>query len=163
MNKWLSAATSWRRGVTYVFVKTVIINEKDQVLVIRRSKTAPREPLWWDLPGGFVEFGEDPLAAALRETKEETGLEPSALKVLNVGSANSGHYSIMIAYVGRVKRPEVVLSYEHDLYKWIDRAELDELRLAEILKRDVLAAWGTNEPNEALNHDAQQGAHHKRK
>jgi len=29
----------------------------------------------WEFPGGKIEFGEDPVAAVIRETKEETGLD----------------------------------------------------------------------------------------
>jgi predicted NUDIX family NTP pyrophosphohydrolase len=43
----------------------------------------PGGPLWqhkdlgaWGIPKGEVQAGEDPFAAALREFKEETGLEP---------------------------------------------------------------------------------------
>jgi len=40
---------------------------------MRRTETAPSNPLKWDLPGGDVEYGEDPKKAILREIKEETG------------------------------------------------------------------------------------------
>jgi 8-oxo-dGTP pyrophosphatase MutT (NUDIX family) len=34
----------------------------------------------WELPGGIVDQGEDPLQTALREVEEETGWRPNALE-----------------------------------------------------------------------------------
>jgi ADP-ribose pyrophosphatase YjhB (NUDIX family) len=50
-----------------------IIERDGRVLLGRRN----REPYldWWDIPGGFLEPWEDPADAAVREVREETGLE----------------------------------------------------------------------------------------
>ena len=54
-------------------VACVIFNEaKDHVLLIKR-----RDIPVWVLPGGGIEQDESPEEAALREAKEETGLEVS--------------------------------------------------------------------------------------
>ena len=39
----------------------------------------------WDLPKGGIHAGETPLAAALRETREETGLRLDGLTLLDLG------------------------------------------------------------------------------
>ncbi|KAK3632998.1 hypothetical protein LTR56_016046 [Elasticomyces elasticus] len=41
----------------------------------------------YDLPGGAIELGEDPKAAAIREVKEETGLDISEPTLLGVESS----------------------------------------------------------------------------
>lgn len=51
-------------------VDVIIEMEGGIVLVERRF-----EPLGWALPGGFVEWGETLEKAAVREAKEETGLD----------------------------------------------------------------------------------------
>jgi ADP-ribose pyrophosphatase YjhB (NUDIX family) len=67
----------------------VVILKDDQILVSKRA----REPFkgQYDLPGGFLEYGEDPYDAVIRETREETGLllERSNLRIL---TAYTGPY-----------------------------------------------------------------------
>lgn len=53
-------------------VDTVII-ENSSILLIKR-KNDPYQG-FWALPGGFVEYGETVENAAVRETKEETGID----------------------------------------------------------------------------------------
>ncbi|MFS0788174.1 NUDIX hydrolase [Shouchella sp. 1P09AA] len=48
---------------------TIILNEKNDILLIKGPKRG------WEFPGGQVEEGESLIHAAIRETKEETGLD----------------------------------------------------------------------------------------
>jgi len=50
-----------------------IITQSNSVVLIRRKN--PPFKGSWALPGGFVEYGETVELAAIRETKEETGLD----------------------------------------------------------------------------------------
>ena len=47
-------------------------------------KDAKRERLLWSLPKGHIETGETPEEAAIREVKEETGIESQIDKSLGV-------------------------------------------------------------------------------
>ncbi len=49
----------------------VIIEIEGKVVLIRRKNPPPG----WALPGGFVDYGESLEQAAVREAKEETGLD----------------------------------------------------------------------------------------
>jgi 8-oxo-dGTP diphosphatase len=63
----------------------VIITSRDhpQALIMVRRKYSPRG---WALPGGFINWGESAEAAAVREMREETGLELQDIKQFHVYS-----------------------------------------------------------------------------
>ena len=50
-----------------------------EVLLVRRTS-----PTGWELPGGNVEPGEDPQTAAVREVKEETGIDVMVQRLLGI-------------------------------------------------------------------------------
>lgn len=60
----------------------VVVLRGDEVLLVRRG-TPPRLGQW-SLPGGRIEFGETVETAALRELKEETGVEAQLLGLIEV-------------------------------------------------------------------------------
>ena len=51
-------------------VNVVVSNDADEILLIRRSDNDN-----WALPGGAIDLGESAAQAAVRETREETGIE----------------------------------------------------------------------------------------
>jgi ADP-ribose pyrophosphatase YjhB (NUDIX family) len=51
-------------------VNVAVTNEADEILLIRRSDNDN-----WALPGGAVDLGESLTQAAVRETREESGIE----------------------------------------------------------------------------------------
>jgi ADP-ribose pyrophosphatase YjhB (NUDIX family) len=67
-----------------VSVAAVVINENDEVLLLNHVL---RSDLSWGIPGGFIEYGEQPEAAVKREIREETSLELENIKMIRVRTA----------------------------------------------------------------------------
>lgn len=76
----------------------VVIEVKGGIVLIRRRNPPPG----WALPGGFVDYGETVEAAAIREAKEETGLEVRLTRLLGVYSdpnRDPRHHTISTIFV----------------------------------------------------------------
>ncbi|OED30760.1 NUDIX hydrolase [Methanosphaera sp. WGK6] len=62
----------------------VIIIKNNETVLIKRLNNPYKD--YWALPGGFVEYGEKVEDAAIRETKEETGLDVELDELVGVYS-----------------------------------------------------------------------------
>jgi len=115
-----------------VGVGAVVWDDCGQVLLIRRANP-PRQGEW-SLPGGKVEFGETLQAAALREVREETGLEIEILGLIDVVDAVSlpgapdTHY-VLIDYGARVVSGTAVAASDAADVLWVAYADLAAIPL----------------------------------
>lgn len=112
---------------SFVVSKVLIVNEKGEILAIRRSQTDERRPGQWDFPGGWVEADEDTHTAVKREAVEEAGItlnDPQLVFAFSEMTTKHGSGTWLL-YVDHVAGdPEVKLSYEHDHYEWKHPEEL---------------------------------------
>lgn len=113
------------------------------VLLTRVSDEGPGGGLW-TLPGGGLDFGEDPEAGATREVGEETGYavtlgELVAIRsaVLEPGETISGHriQAVGILFRGAITGGELITEFEGstDAAAWVAFAELDALPSVDLL------------------------------
>lgn len=61
-----------------VSAAAIVINDKNELLLIK----GPRRG--WEMPGGQVEVGESLTHAAIRETKEESGIDIEIIKFCGI-------------------------------------------------------------------------------
>lgn len=108
----------------------------------------------WDLPGGIVECGESPKAAAIREVKEELGLTVTVGRLLVVDYLPpQRHRPAMVAYIfagGHLDAAAIAVDgVEIVSWAWCDFASRTEkLQSAPILARRVTNAIDArNEPD----------------
>ena len=111
--------------------KAFVFNKDGKFLTMRRTKTAPSNPLKWDLPGGDVEFGEDPIKSIIREIKEETGFLVKNPVPFDVKGYVYPYekYWVTVAFKAFNPKGKLSVSWEHDLYKWVTIDEFLKLKL----------------------------------
>jgi 8-oxo-dGTP pyrophosphatase MutT (NUDIX family) len=124
----------------------VVARETDdgaRLLLLRAYKN-------WDFPKGQVEPGEDALAAALRETREEAGIDDLEFAWGRdyVETEPYARGKIARYYVARTRRERISLPVspalgrpEHHEYRWVDLTEAFELTGARL--RPVIA-WAAS-------------------
>ncbi|MET7947149.1 NUDIX domain-containing protein [Micromonospora sp. NPDC005324] len=116
-----------------VAVTVFVQDELGRVLLIQRTDNG-----LWALPGGAQDFGEYVADTAVRETREETGVEIEVTGVVGIYT-NPNHvveYSdgevrqqFSICFRGRYVRGRTVTSSESSAVAWVERDELDGLSI----------------------------------
>jgi 8-oxo-dGTP pyrophosphatase MutT (NUDIX family) len=98
-----------------------------EILTLRRGPNG-RNPGTWEAVHGTIERDENPVQAALREVREETGLEAIALYNLSRVEGFYRHATDEIAMIpafAAFVAPEAtpLLSSEHDALEWLAPAQ----------------------------------------
>ena len=123
----------------------IVVDKADRLLLCRLS-AGEVKPGWWTLPGGGLDFGEDPRVAVLRELTEETGLTGEVVSLATVESyarpdskdpvGPDRFQAIQIAYririTGGMLRDEIAGST--DRVAWFTRAELAAIPMVGLAK-----------------------------
>ena len=106
----------------------IVIKNKDRMLLLRRKDG------FWEFPGGGVDWGEDPENSAVREVKEETGIEiRKPLQFLGITSAvyekeGNEKHSVYLVYAAETDQEQVNLTGEHDEHRWLNKIEASFLK-----------------------------------
>jgi ADP-ribose pyrophosphatase YjhB (NUDIX family) len=114
-----------------VGVGMIVYNEQGQILMGKRLSKYGYGT--WNNPGGKVEFNEDPMMAAIRETEEETNLWLTQVEFkgyfndVEVYEENIERHWVTLMFTGLCKRPNDLQNLEptkHSEWRWF---HLDEL------------------------------------
>src|SRR6185503_13140619 len=139
------------------FTTCIFVVHGGKVLLIHHRKLDKWLPL-----GGHIELDEDPEIAALREAKEESGLDVELLgerppttepgtraliapRFLDIHRINATHEHIGMLYWARPKNGTLALSAaEHHDIRWCSAEELDQLQppISDAVKWYCLKAIG---------------------
>lgn len=131
----------------------VLIRDEERYLLIKRA--AEPDAGLWSIPGGLVEVGEKVAEAAVREAREETGLEIGIIDVLGVvdkimrdGTDKVKYHFVIVDYLAALKGGSLEPASDALDARWVKAEEFPNYELSptlvELLKRVNLYP----EPNE---------------
>ncbi len=118
-----------------------ILNSNRELLMLHRKDNKK-----WTMPGGTMEFGESLTDCALREVKEESGLDVEIKDIIgtytdpNIRVAYSDgevRQEFTIVYYGEALNYDVSLDDESSQFKWLSLDKVLELPLADSQRRRI--------------------------
>lgn len=127
----------------------MVFNEQGDILLIRRGKS-PHYGRWM-IPGGSLEWGETLEAAAVREVREETGIDVAIESFLEVVEAVStddeGFHFVIMDYAARAIGGVLKAGSDALAAEWVKIEDLTARDLTPDLKRVIeRACRATNRP-----------------
>lgn len=118
-----------------------VMSEKGDLLVHQRAESKDIWPGWWDVAvGGVVAPGESWEAAALRELREELGIEGALLEFLGTGAYRDKDVQLVAAtFLCRTEGPFIFSDGEITQAHWVGHGELSVWLQAKPFLPDTMA------------------------
>jgi ADP-ribose pyrophosphatase YjhB (NUDIX family) len=116
-----------------------LVIDGERVLLLKRGNQPAMGR--WTFPGGFVEFGERAIDAAVRETSEEVGLRAIVDGLLGVYTDTSNHNAQLIAYLAHAQSGAATLSSEAVAVGYFAPPEIPWNAIAFPSTADALTDW----------------------
>ncbi len=116
-----------KANLRHVVVDAIAINNKNQLLLVKRAKHVFRGGKW-GLPGGYMDRDETIKDAVIREVKEETNLKAKPIKLFKVidnpNRRNEVRQNVCFVYIVSATGTPKPQESEVSEVKWVD---LDKL------------------------------------
>lgn len=140
-NRTILRSETLKDGEYHLVVHIWPINSEQEFLIQKRADSLSWMPGLWATTGGSAISGEDSITAAIRETKEEIGLEifPDKIKLLFSETKNNEHTDIYLAFVDN---PKSHLSFDPKEVTQIQWANYSTI--LEMLKSNHFINYGDN-------------------
>jgi mutator protein MutT len=134
-----------RHGEDFVGIGcgALIVNNKNEVLLLKRGNKSRNNAGFWSQPGGRVDYGETVIEAIKREVREEVGVEIILLKFLcysNQILKRQRQHWVTINYLAKITkgRPKIMEPQKHDDLQWFDLKKVPKL---ESITRETIRAY----------------------
>jgi len=116
-----------------------LVIESGRVLLLKRGN----EPAMgkWTFPGGFVEFAERAIDAAVRETAKEVGLQTRIERLLGVYTDPANHNAQLVAYLALLESGQPKVTAEATEVRYFPPHEIPWDAIAFQSTAEALTDW----------------------
>src|SRR5687768_2609966 len=115
-----------------------LIREDEKILLLRRSTGRPSILGKYELPGGKLEYGEQPEDALVRYIKNEAGLTTKTAQLFDVMTYidhdDRDLQYVLILYLVSLNSTKIDLSSNYDRYVWKKMMDVQQDELTESAK-----------------------------
>lgn len=113
----------FRVDVAYALITN---KDQDKVLIVQNIHSSS-----WSLPGGAVESGESWSSAAIREAREEAGIEVELLGISAVNECffeEKSEHVVFVTFKAKAKNSDTMITRPHEIaeIKWVSFEEADQ-------------------------------------
>ena len=124
----------------------LLVDNDGKLLILKRSDKVRTYKGLWGVVAGYIEDGEEPFETAIKELREETGIEQedtNLIKALNPVEYTDVYEGIKYDWIifpflfKTEKKDKVHIDWEHTKYRWIAPSDIGKYdtvpRLVEIV------------------------------
>jgi ADP-ribose pyrophosphatase YjhB (NUDIX family) len=116
-----------------------LVIETGRVLLLRRGIEPQIDK--WTFPGGYVDLGETPAEAALRETREEVGMRVELGRILGVYADPVHPVAAVVVYIAKPGGEEATVTDEATEVRYFAPPDIPWHEIAFTTTRDALRDW----------------------
>ncbi len=132
-------------------VVTCLLENNGEILILKRSEEVGTYQELWGGVAGFVEGNEEPQETAIKEIKEEVGIEKKDLLLVKKEDAikftdlyeDKLYEWIVYPFLFHIKdRGKIQIDREHTEFRWVKPSELKKYDTVPRFKEIVLKIFG---------------------
>lgn len=124
----------------------LLINDYGKLLILKRSNAVRTYKGLWGGVAGYIEENEEPYETAIKEIREEVGLEKDKISLIKqldpiefTDSYDGKVYDWKIfSFLFKIeKKSKIIIDWEHLEYRWIPPLEIEKYDTVPYLKEIV--------------------------
>jgi 8-oxo-dGTP pyrophosphatase MutT (NUDIX family) len=128
-------------------VVTCLLENEGKILLLKRSERVKTYRRMWGGVAGYIEENEDPYEAAIKEIKEEAGIDNNDFRLIKQGDPISfidvyegkEYEWTVFPFLFKIKSKEKIqIDWEHSNYEWIVPSDIKNYDTVPRLKEIVL-------------------------